>query len=382
MAHIEKRAKDRWRARYRAPDGRERSKTFPRKIEAERWLVEQEAAKATGQWVDPRGGRTLYQEWHARWWEGEGGRASTRARDESYARNHVLPHFGNHRLSAIDYLAIREWVAKLKASGLAPATVHKAHQILSRSLRAAVRAKLIAHNPCDDTETLPKIDRIEMRFLTPSEVAGLAESIRPEYRAFVLLGAYGGLRLGEMLGLRVARLDLMRGEVDVAEILVDVQGHLMFGPPKTKAGHRSVPIPRVVVHALQEHTAGLDSNDLVFRAPEGGPVRASGFRRRVWAPAVKAAGLEPFRIHDLRHTAVSFWMAAAASPNEIARRAGHTSVAVVLDRYGHDQVGKEQGVTEALDAMATQASTHVAQVLDLPRPARGLDDVVEGGGAS
>ena len=57
MAHIEKRAKDRWRARYRAPDGRERSKTFPRKIEAERWLVEQEAAKATGQWVDPRIGR-------------------------------------------------------------------------------------------------------------------------------------------------------------------------------------------------------------------------------------------------------------------------------------------------------------------------------------
>jgi len=185
-----------------------------------------------------------------------------------------------------------------------------------------------------------------------------------------------------MLGLRVARLDLLRGGVEVAEILVDVRGHLMFGPPKTKAAHRSVPIPRVVVDALQEHTAGLDSSELVFRAPEGGPVRASSFRRRVWVPAVERAGLDPLRIHDLRHTAVSFWMAAGASPNEIARRAGHTSVAVVLDRYGHDQLGRQQGVTDALDAMATRANTHIAQVLDLPRPARGLHEAVEGGGPS
>jgi len=172
VAHIERRAKNRWKARYRAPDGRERSKTFPRKIEAERWLVEQEAAKATGQWVDPRAGRVFYQEWHARWWETVDGRASTRARDESYARNHVLPYFGSHRLSAIDYLAVAEWISKLKARGLAPATVHKAHQILSRSLRSAVRAKLIAHNPCDDTETLPKIERVEMRFLPPAKSLG------------------------------------------------------------------------------------------------------------------------------------------------------------------------------------------------------------------
>jgi integrase len=60
---------------------------------------------------------------------------------------------------------------------------------------------------------------------------------------------------------------------------------------------------------------------LVFTAPDGGPVRPSLFRRRVWRPAVRAAGLEPLRIHDLRHSAVALWIAA-----------GEESVTTALDR--------------------------------------------------
>ena len=59
------------------------------------------------------------------------------------------------------------------------------------------------------------------------------------------------------------------------------------------------------------------------------------FRRRVWRPATRAAGLDGLRIHDLRHTAVALWIAAGANPKEVAARAGHTSVSFTLDRYGH-----------------------------------------------
>jgi hypothetical protein len=90
-------------------------------------------------------------------------------------------------------------------------------------------------------------------------------------------------------------------------------------------------------------------------APRGGPVRASPFRRRIWHPAVEAAGLAPLRIHDLRHSAVALWIAAGASPKGIAARAGHTSVATVLDRYGHLYAGHETAIVEALDAMARAA---------------------------
>jgi hypothetical protein len=49
-------------------------------------------------------------------------------------------------------------------------------------------------------------------------------------RALVLVAAYGGLRIGELAGLRRRRVDLLRGALDVAEIVVEVRGELYMGP--------------------------------------------------------------------------------------------------------------------------------------------------------
>jgi integrase len=83
-----------------------------------------------------------------------------------------------------------------------------------------------------------EVEREEMRFLTPAEVTTLADAIKARYRALVLVGAYGGLRIGELAGLRRGRVDLLRGTVTVAEIVVEVRGVLHIGPPKTRASRR------------------------------------------------------------------------------------------------------------------------------------------------
>ena len=204
-------------------------------------------------------------------------------------------------------------------------------------MSAAVDAGLVAANPCDRVP-LPRVEREEMRFLTPEEVERLASSIAPRYRALVLVGAYGGLRIGELAGLRRGRVDVLRNRVDVAETCVEVSGHLIFNQPKTRAGRRSLTLPRSVMSELDDHLAAYTSTDpdsLVFTAPEGGPLRVPSWRRRHWAPAVAAAGLEPLRPHDLRHTAVALWIASGANPLEVSRRAGHTSTSFTQDRYGH-----------------------------------------------
>ncbi len=182
---------------------------------------------------------------------------------------------------------MRAWVADLNAKGLAPATVQKAYQILG----AAVDGGLIAISPCHKVP-LPKIEAEEMRFLTPEEIGRLAHVIDPRYRAFVLLKAYGGLRLSEMAGLRRGRVDLLRRSVRVAEQAVEVRGHMYFGPPKTKAGRRTVPLPRQVADELASHLerfVGRTQDELVFpgtewrRAAGGGMVPAglaSGDHRR------------------------------------------------------------------------------------------------------
>ena len=101
------------------------------------------------------------------------------------------------------------------------------------------------------------------------QIATLAASIDPRYRVWALTGCYSGLRLGELAGLRRGRLDLMRRELDVVEIVVEVRGHHYVGPPKTRAGRRSVPIPSFLADELAMHTAGMAPDDLVFPAPKG-----------------------------------------------------------------------------------------------------------------
>lgn len=355
-----------WRARYRTPDGRSRSKTFGRKVDAERHLAEVEHSKMAGAFADPVLGRRTFGSWWEAWRATRVDlRPSTLARDESYARNHILPKLGTVPLAAIDRTMLRSWVAELTGTGLAPATVVKAVQLTSKALAAAADERLIARNPAERL-ALPRVEVDEMRFLDPAGVATLAESIDPRYRLWALTAAYSGLRFGELAGLRRGRVDLMRRRLDVVEIVVEVRGHHFFGPPKTRAGRRSVPIPAFLADELAAWTAGMDADAFVFPAPGGGPLRASAHRTRVWLPAVEAAGLTPLRRHDLRHTAVALWIAAGASAKEIAVWAGHASVATVLDRYGHLLPGQEDRVTDALEVMfqaATPAPT--AAVVDL-----------------
>ncbi|HSH58739.1 MAG TPA: site-specific integrase [Acidimicrobiales bacterium] len=366
---MRKLANGRYEARYRGVDRRERSQRFSTKRDAVRFLERVGADQQRGDWCDPAGGRILFTDWLDDWWGTTVNlRATSRARDESYIRTHVLPAFGPVPIGRITHLDVRTWVAELTARGLAPATVQKAYQTLSKVLRAAVDANLISHSPCRNVP-LPKVERQEMRFLTPPEVATLSGTITPRYRALVLFDAYCGLRLGELAGLRRSRLDLLRSQVRVAEIAVEVRGELTFGVPKTKAGRRTVPVPRFVAEELNTHLAefvGAAPEALVFPGADGGALRSNAWRSRHWRPAVRAAGLEPLRPHDLRHTAVSLWIAAGASPNQIATWAGHTSVSVVLDRYGHLFPGHEEAVLARLEDLGSCPPVPDGDVLPLP----------------
>jgi hypothetical protein len=105
MAHIEKRmrgGRPSYRARYRAPDGTERNKTFRRKVDAEKFLATVESAKLRGAWTDPAAGRTTFAAWLEEWWGSAADlRPSTVSRDEAYFSSYILPRFGAVPLAAI-----------------------------------------------------------------------------------------------------------------------------------------------------------------------------------------------------------------------------------------------------------------------------------------
>lgn len=366
MGYAKELPSGKWQARYRDPSGRGHKQSFESERLAKKFLDRISADIQRDQWHDPRLGRMSVEKWVDQWWDTTLNlRASTRARYESIIDNRILPAFGSATLKSITPLQVRSWVAELSYEDIAPATVRKIYNVFRKIMSSAVDSGFIAQSPCKGI-SLPKIEQEEMRFLSPEEVWRLADAIDPRYRALVLLGAYSGLRWGEMAGLKTGKVDLMRGEVDVVEILLDIDGKLSFGKPKTRAGRRKVGIPRSIVDELAAHIGKRPDpeSDLVFQSSKGGPLRRSLFRRRTWLPAIEKAGLSPLRVHDLRHTAISFWIYAGAHVREIATRAGHTSASVVLDRYGHIFPEADIKLRDTLEAMATSSRLTVPQPKD------------------
>ena len=348
MGHVRRRD-DRWEARWRLPNGRERSRRFDRKVDARRFLDQQAASQVEGLWSDPVNGRTTLDAWWQQWWPTVHNlRPSSRARDESYYRNHIAPKWGTRQLASISHHEVSQWVGELVDKGLAPGSVGKVFQTLSKAMKAAVRARLISQHPCHDVP-LPRVPRREMRFLDVAELQSLASAMDPRFESLVLTMGYCGLRVGEAVALEWDSVDLNRQMLQVTRSLAEVRGEVVLGEPKTAAGRRSVPMPGLLVERLGQIER---SEGRLWTAPEGGPIRVPSWRQRFWQPAVRSAGCHPLRIHDLRHTAVSLWINAGANVKAVATWAGHTSVATVIDRYGHlmDPGGVE--VFGQLDEMA------------------------------
>ena len=350
----------RWQARYRDLAGvpHMAPQTFATRPEAARFLAQVETDLARGEWTDPRAGRVSFAEWAGRWQETTTNlRPNTRALHAYLLRRFLLPAFAGTALADVDLMAVRSWLAGLEDGVVSPNTVAKAYRLLARIMDTAVEAGMIVRNPCSvkgaATERAP-----EMRVATVAQVGALAEAIDPRYRALVLVAAYAGLRWGELVGLRVKRVDLLHARIAVVEQATEINGQFAWGPPKTEAGRRTVTLPAVAAEALAEHLAaysqpGLDG--LVFTSSEGGLLRRSNFSRRVWHPATRSVGLAGLRFHDLRHTSATLSIAAGASTRELMARMGHSSSAAAL-RYQHVMAGRDAAIAAALDQLIDAAS--------------------------
>lgn len=131
---------------------------------------------------------------------------------------------------------------------------------------------------------------------------------------------------------------------------------------KTAAARRVVALPGFVVEALARHLEGRpdDPEALVFADGRGGPVRRTNWRRRVWAPATKAAGLEGLRPHDLRHFAATVAVAAGAHPRALQARLGHSTSRVTLDVYASVLPGLDEELAERLEELRAEARRRAA----------------------
>ena len=341
-------------ARWQGSDGKEPHAPTPfvTKTAAREWLSTQEADLRRGGWVDPEKGRSTLAIFAREWLEG---RSDLRPRTvELYhglLEHHIVPRLGPVELGRLDVETVRKWHSSLLRS-TGQVTVAKAYRLLRTMLNTAVQDGKIIANPCVIRGA--GVERTaERKTATVEQVFALADAIEPRYRVAVLLGAFAGLRFGELGALTRERVDLDAGTVAVTESAIETTGgHRQIGAPKTEKGRRVVALPPQIVTELRKHLERYVDEvpgALVFVGPKGGPLRRANFHT-VWAPARAAVGLEDMHFHDLRHTGNTLAAATGASTAELMARMGHASARAALI-YQHATEDRDQAIAMALGKM-------------------------------
>jgi integrase len=295
MSFIDKTPEGRYRAYFRDPAGRQRSRTFRTKKEAATFLAEIELAKSQGSYVAPNAGRMLFREHAGRWMATWNTEATTAARDRSIMHTHVLPEWGAVQLGKIDEIGLQAWVSDL-GKRRSVATVAVALRLASAVLRSAVRNRIIPFNPAEGVRVPGSRRRdTDERIISRAEFrALLLPAVPARHRGIVATAGGAGLRWGEAAGLRADALDLDNARLSVIRTVVEVAGHTSFKPfPKSAAGRRTIPLPGWLVVIIREHQDRwpTDASSPVFANEVGGALRRTLFRSRIWRPSLVRAGL-------------------------------------------------------------------------------------------
>ena len=329
------------------------STTFATKGDARAFLSAVEADIRRGAWIDPSAGRLPVWELAEEWLESNPTkRESTTAREELTLRLHVLPAIGEQRLEQVGPPDIQRLV-NAWSTEQAPRTVKRNYEVVRAMFGYGVRNDWLARNPCRNVQ-LPPVDGTRRFDLTPEDVARIAAEVAIEYRPMVWLGAVLGLRWSEVAGLRVGRIKLSAKRLSVAEALVrGTGGRNVFGPPKSKAGRRTMFMPAIIVDMLRSHLERAelpesDADALVFTDEDGGALRYSNWRRRVWVPAVTAAGCAGAGFHDLRRLNATTLVVEGIDVKTAQTRLGHADPRVTLSIYASAPASVDRAAADVL----------------------------------
>jgi integrase len=342
----------RYRARYRAPDGKRVTRTFTARADANAWLGDERAAVRHGTWISPDAGQILLQDYAREWLEGRTDlRATTAAKYWHLLERHVLPTLGGLQINAITPSGVRGWYMKLRAEHAV--TADDSYRLLRTILNTAVSDGLRPSNPCR-IKGAGQVRSSDRPIASIDEIAAAVEAMPERLRLAPLLCSWCHLRRGEVIGLQRHDVNLLHEKVRVERALAVPMGQTpVLGPPKTEAGLRELTIPDNIIMAVEDHLDRFvaPTNDAwLFATSSGTPVSPRNLYR-AWSRARRAAGRPDLRLHDLRRTGLTWVAIAGATTKEIMRRGGHSNPRAAL-MYQHAAESRDREIAASLAKLA------------------------------
>jgi integrase len=351
MASISKRilpsGKRQWRVSYADTNGKRKRPSFSSWKEADRFRQEIEEKLRKGTYRADAERMTVKETCEAFLDHCEG----RMKRDESMTRkmhtvykghvnNHILhgEHgVGGRKLSQFTPAAVVDFRDAVREAGVSVVTTRKVLATLHAALEFAIGRDWVATNAAHAVKVIGARDEGAKKIVPPSKDAlkAILEKAPPELRLKIMFAALTGLRASEQWGLKWADLDFDAGFVSVSQ-RIDSYGN--EGPTKSKAGVREVPLSDALVRNLKEHKLASQFKnpvDFVFANARGNHTCHDNLIKRHYKPVLEAAEVTGINWHSLRHFAVSTWIEQGLQPKTVQTYAGHSSLSVTMDRYGH-----------------------------------------------
>jgi len=364
-----------YRVRWRDPDGRERSKTFKRRVDANRFAATVSADLARGQYVDPDAGKVLFEVFAKRWLDAQTFDEGTREAVELRLRLHAFPLLGKRYLNEVQPSTIQGWLRTL--SHLAPTYRQVIFANVSTVFTAAVDDSLIVANPCRARSVRrPRRGHHKVVPWPKDRVLAVRDELPEQYQLIVWLGAGLGLRQGEIFGLSPDDIDVERGEIHVRRQVKLLYGNTqIFALPKGRKV-RDVPLPDAVLEAINAHVTARPPVDVtlpweksegkrmtftvLLYSREKKALNRNYVNTFLWKPALTRAGVEPVRengCHALRHFYASTALHEGESIKALSEYLGHADPGFTLRTYTHLVEDSAERTKRAVNAVFGKAES-------------------------
>jgi integrase len=268
-------------------------------------------------------------------------KASTTRTAESHLRAHIIPKLGTLPLKEMNTKTVQSFVSILANGGRSRKTVENVLLTLSSILRTARAWEYICGSFTLADITMPREGvRKEQRSFTDEEVGKILSAAPEPFGTILAVTAVLGLRIGEVLALRVADLDFGRKIIRVRQSIDAATRQIQS--VKSSASSADVPMPsqleaRLRVH-LQTHAG---ESELLFVNRDGRPFSANKLREKQLHPLLVKLGIPRGGFHSMRHGTASSLLADGATPAVVQKQLRHSDPRITLGVYAH-VIGNQQ----------------------------------------
>ena len=258
---------------------------------------------------------------------------------EGHTKNHFT-ELNDLKINRITIATIEKFIMGKQDEGMNINTLRKMLVSLGQMLSYAVTHRYIDHNPLKEAERPKGLghegehEQDKITILTPSQIKVFLDNVEEQkYKTMFMLDVFGGLRQGELLGLKWSDMDWENNQVHVQRTYTKGR----FFATKTRTSNRKIDLGPTVITELKKWKLACPKNklDLIFPNEAGNPMNSSNMVNRHFKPALKESNLPQIRFHDLRHTYASLLIEQGENLKYIQNQLGHSSPTVTLNVYAH-----------------------------------------------